>query len=313
MPDTRVLGNRQQRVADQHERQASGRVAHVPLEELEQLRAPLVPVDPADVDREGPAYAVLLTKTGRLRILGHVGPDADHDTGHVLIARHALDHRALFVRVVHERAHAAKHRGKHREPDGGIALSGRHQDGAPRRRPRAVIRDPVAIAEEQTVVVRAGACRQVIDQRRTVRPFGVHPVELVPERVPVLEHPIGAAGEQMRITFVLDAKPPDGYAVDGLDAGGERVPPRDVVGGARRQHLDLCVFGEMFGDVTRVQLRAAVDRLAVALNDDGQFHCSSTSGGLSPPSDRGSLGCASAAIACPTDSAVFPRAPVGSA
>src|SRR5207247_8632771 len=53
-------------------------------------------------------------------------------------------------------------------------------------------------------------------------------------------------------------------------------PPRDVVGGARRQHLDLRVFGEMFGDVTRVQLRAAVDRLAVALNDDGQFHCSST-------------------------------------
>ena len=69
VPDARVLGNRQQRVADQHQRQPAGGVAQVALEELEQLRAALVLVDPADVDRERSADVVLLTEPGRLRIL----------------------------------------------------------------------------------------------------------------------------------------------------------------------------------------------------------------------------------------------------
>ena len=37
--------------------------------------------------------------------------------GHVLVAGYGLDHRALFVRVVHQRANAAEHRMEHVEAD----------------------------------------------------------------------------------------------------------------------------------------------------------------------------------------------------
>ena len=83
---------------------------------------------------------------------------------------------------------------------------------------------------------------------------------------------------------MLHAEAAHRHAVDPFDAGGELVAPRDVVGGARRQDLDLGVAREMFGDVARVQLRAAVDRLAVALNDDRELHCGSGSGPDRAPS-----------------------------
>ena len=50
---------------------------------------------------------------------------------------------------------------------------------------------------------------------------------------------------------------------------------RDVVGRAGREDLDLSVAREMLGDIPRVQLGAAVDRLAVALDDDRDLHCGS--------------------------------------
>ena len=64
--------------------------------------------------------------------------------------------------------------------------------------------------------------------------------------------------------------------------GGQLVPPRDVVARAGRQDLDLAVTREVFGDVPRVQLGAAVDRLAVALDDDRDLHCASGSGTACP-------------------------------
>src|SRR5258706_5047583 len=66
------------------------------------------------------------------------------------------------------------------------------------------------------------------------------------------------------------------HAVDTIASGGELVAPRDVVGGAGRQHLDLGVTAEMFGDVPRVELGSAVDRLAVALDNDRELHCGSS-------------------------------------
>ena len=56
------------------------------------------------------------------------------------------------------------------------------------------------------------------------------------------------------------------------DARGEVIAPRHVVGGAGGEDFDLSVAREMLGNVPRMQLRAAVDRLAVPLDDDGELH-----------------------------------------
>ena len=113
----------------------------------------------------------------------------------------------------------------------------------------------------------------MIDQRRRGRTLRVEPIELVAEGMRLLEHTNRAPAEQPRIALVFHAKPAHRDAVDLLDAGRQLVPPRHVVGRAGRQDLDLGVLGEMLGDVARVQLGAAVDRLSVALHDDRELHC----------------------------------------
>ena len=45
------------------------------------------------------------------------------------------------------------------------------------------------------------------------------------------------------------------------------------------QHLDLRVTREVFGNIACVQFGAAVDRLAVSLDDDRELHCSGVAGG----------------------------------
>ena len=89
-----------------------------------------------------------------------------------------------------------------------------------------------------------------------------------------LEHVIGAPAEIGGVAFLADAEATDGHAVDRLDVRRQLVAPRHVVGGARRQDFDLGMPGEMFGDVARVKLGAAVDCRPVALNDDCEFHSS---------------------------------------
>ena len=68
------------------------------------------------------------------------------------VARRGLDQRALFERVVHERAHAAEHRPEDRQANRRIALRGRHEHRLVRHRARAVPRVVVAIAEEDEEV-----------------------------------------------------------------------------------------------------------------------------------------------------------------
>ena len=86
----------------------------------------------------------------------HVRSDADDDAGHVVVAGDRLDHRPLFGRVVHERAHAAEHRLEDRQADRRVALGRRHENRARRGRARAVVRVVVAVAEEEAVVVVGG-------------------------------------------------------------------------------------------------------------------------------------------------------------
>ena len=74
------------------------------------------------------------------------------------------------------------------------------------------------------------------------------------------------------MALVADRETADGDAVDLLDAGRRLVAPGDVVARARREHLDLGVPREALRDVARVQLGAAVDVGAVALDDDRELH-----------------------------------------
>ena len=256
-----------------HQRKLAGRVVEIALKELEQLGTPLVLVDASDVDGKRPPDVVLLPEAAGLRTVGDVRSDADHDTGEVVIARGGLDHRSFFVRVVHHRPDTLKNRAEHRQADCRVALGGWHKNGARRRRADAVVRVVIAVAEEQAVVVLAAVPRDVVNQGGGGWTLGVEPVQLVAERVRLLEDAIGSTSEQSGIAFAFHAKPAHGDTVDGFDAGRQLVAPRHVVRRARREDLDLRVFGEMLGDVAGMELGAAVDRLPVSLNDDRDLHC----------------------------------------
>ena len=69
VPDARMLRHRQQRVADQDERQLAGRILQIALKELEELLAALVLVDAADIHGKRPADLVLLAEPRRLRVV----------------------------------------------------------------------------------------------------------------------------------------------------------------------------------------------------------------------------------------------------
>src|SRR5439155_25747841 len=90
----------------------------ISLEEAKELLAALVLVASPDVNRKRSADVELLAETGSLRILRHVRPDPDDNPRHIVIAGGRLDHRALFVRVVHHRTDAAENRVEHRQTDG---------------------------------------------------------------------------------------------------------------------------------------------------------------------------------------------------
>ena len=183
----------------------------------EQLAATLVLVDAPDVNRERPLHPELAAEARRIGPLGHVRSDPDDDTRDGSITGGALDHRAFLGRVVHQSADAAEHGPEDRHRDGRVPLGGRHEHGFRRDPPRKMPRVIVPIAEEQTVVVALAVLREVIDQRRRRRSFGVEPVELLAERVRLLEHALRSPSEQPWIALVLDAKPPDLDAVDRLD------------------------------------------------------------------------------------------------
>src|SRR5207248_2721592 len=128
MADAWVVRDRQQRVSDQHERQPSPPVTQIPLKKIKELFAAFVLVDPADIDGEGHADVVFLAESPWLRGLRYVGADAHDNTGHFLVAGDSLNHRALFVRVVHERANPAEQRRENGYADRRIAFGGRDEN-----------------------------------------------------------------------------------------------------------------------------------------------------------------------------------------
>ena len=139
--------------ADQHQVHAV-RVHHrIAFEVREQFLAALVLVDSPDVHRKGPLQPELLPESPGLRPLRNLRSHADHDA-RTLTAAHMLEQRTLLERVVHHRAGAAEHRLEHLQPDGRIALRGRHEHRLGGHGPHAVPRVVVAIAEEDEEVER---------------------------------------------------------------------------------------------------------------------------------------------------------------
>ena len=261
------------------------------LEEIEQLDAALVLVDAPDVDREAIAQVELLPEAAAVRAFGDLRADADDHAWHRLVLGHALDQRALLVRVVHEGAHAAEHRRIDAEAQRAVALRGRHQDRLRRHRARAMERVVVAEAEEDEEVVIGFVAADVLDEVRAGGTFGIEPRQLIAHRMLLREHSLRPRRELDRIAVADVLEAVHRNAVHHLLAFGQLVLPRNVIAmRARGQHLDLDVFGQVLGDVTRVLLRAAVDVGAVALNDDRDFHCRSSSEPEPEPGSSGSWG-----------------------
>ena len=189
-----------------------------------------------------------------------------------------MDHRAFFVRVVHDGTDAAKYGRKDPERNRRIALGGGNENRPRRDAPRTVKRVVIAVAEEQDEIERAA--RNMVDERAARRPFAVEPGELIGRRVRVLEDPLRTPAEVPWIALAVHGKPPYLDAVHGLGAGRELVAPGDVIAGTRRDDFHVRVARQTLGDVSRVQLGAAVDVSAVALYDNRESHDSSEA----PPS-----------------------------
>ena len=206
MANSRMLRDRQQRIADQHERQPSDGIAdRYALEEVEQLRAPFVLRRCGRRRRRtAPRMSNFWRKRFGCGLRGHVRADADDHPRHVLVARDRLDHRALFGRVVHQRADAAEDRREDRQADRRVALGGGHQDRRAGGRAHAVIRVVVAIAEEDAeVVVARRAARCDRPAPGSSGPSASSHVELVGDRVGLVEHALRPASERDGIALVL--------------------------------------------------------------------------------------------------------------
>ena len=201
-----------------------------------------------------------------------VGPDADDHAGHLLVGRHGMNQGLFLVRVVHDRAHAAKDRAEEPESQRRIAFGGRDEHRAAGNRPRAVVGVVVARAEQDDVVEFIRPDRDPVDEIGTGGALAVQPFELVVQRVLPGEDVRRSSAEIELVALPRDGKALDHDAVDRLGPGGKIVAPRDVVARAGGQHADVRVAREVLGDVPRVQLGAAVDVGAVPLHHDGELH-----------------------------------------
>ena len=161
------------------------------------------------------------------------------------------------------------------QPERRVAFGGGDQHGPRACHPEAVIRMVVAVAEEDTVVVGIAVATKMIDQARAGRSLAAQPRQLGSDRMRLFEDLRRPPTEHVDVAFPADRKPPDRDAVHPLDTGVELVAPRDVVGRAGRQDLDLDVSGEVLSDIPGMLLGAAVQLGAIALDDNGELHCSS--------------------------------------
>src|SRR5437763_122562 len=100
-----------------------------------------------------------------------------------------------------------------------------------------------------------------------------------------LEDAIGSPSKELGIAFVRHRKPAHRHAIHLLEPRRQLIAPRDVVGRARREDLDVTVPREMLRHIPRVQLGATVDRVAVPLYDNRDLHCPSSESPSGPAAD----------------------------
>jgi hypothetical protein len=141
----------------------------------------------------------------------------------------------------------------------------------------------VAVAEKDEPVEGVGRPRRMLHERRACRALAVQPRELIADGVRPLEDRRRVAGELRRVAGMRHGEPSHRHATDRFDTRRQRIGPRDVVLRAGGEYLDLGVTRQMFSDVARMQLGAAVDVGAVPLCDDRNLHDA-----LEPESDGGS-------------------------
>src|SRR5919107_103923 len=108
----------------------------------------------------------------------------------------------------------------------------------------------------------------------------------------LIEYAMRPSAEHDRITWMIDAKPPDRHTVDHFRAGLIVIAPGDVVARACGEYLDSRVLRQVLRNIPRVQFGATVDVGAVALHHDSELHCAEGSGSWpeSARSDPGSAG-----------------------
>ena len=108
--DPGVLRDLHDRRANQDKIQASRKRRRVAQKKVEQLLAALVFVDASDIDGEWLPDVVLAAKSFGIGSRRDLGTDTHHDRRHLLVVRGGLNHRAFFMRVVHDRAHTSERR-----------------------------------------------------------------------------------------------------------------------------------------------------------------------------------------------------------
>jgi hypothetical protein len=183
-----MLRDRDDRVADEHEMQAVDQHPGVALEILEQLRAPFVLVNPADVDGKSIPHVELLAEPYGIALWRYLRPHADDDAGDGGVVGDRLDERTFLERVVHEGPDAAKHGREHRQAERAVTLRGRDEDGFRGDGPDAVIGVVVAETEEDEEVELRLVVTDVLDERRARRSLGFEPRQFVRQRVGRREH-----------------------------------------------------------------------------------------------------------------------------
>ena len=92
-----------------------------------------------------------------------------------------------------------------------------------------------------------GSLLEARDERRADRSLRVEPLQLVLERMRLREDARRAPAEvdELRVALADDREPLDRNAVDARLAGLELVPPRQVVPGTGRQHVNIDMRGEV--------------------------------------------------------------------
>src|SRR3989442_1567776 len=263
--DVRPLGDRHLTVADEDERGLLRGAVLPARPPLEELAAAFALDDAADVEEERAGERVALAEAHRLAD-ERIDADADDLAGDALVVEAAMHHTPLLLRVVGDRARRVEHGPVDAEPDGGLVVCGRHEDGALGHEREPHERWPVDVGEEEDALEVATVREEVIAQVRRDRALRVDERELVRERVPRRERAMLAEPEVARATS-FDGKASHGKAVDPSESGGVRVLPGPVVARGRRGDLDRDVRRETVHQRARVRLGAPGD-VAVALHHD---------------------------------------------